>query len=127
MALGGRAAQHLQDRALVFALDDFGTGYSSLAYLRRLPISGIKIDRSFVRELGSRVESRVIVGALVHLGADLNLQVVAEGVEVDEELGILEIFGCPSAQGHLFSQALTADELIARLTSEAPIRRLDAS
>ncbi len=122
-----RVLQRLTEMGATVALDDFGTGYSSLAYLRRLPISGIKIDRSFVRELGSRIESRVIVGALVHLGADLNLHVVAEGVELDEELGILEIFGCPSAQGHFFSQALTSDELMARLASEAPLRRLDAS
>ncbi len=102
------------------ALDDFGTGYSSMAYLQRLPISCIKIDRSFVRELQDRVDSRVIVGALIHLGKDLGLHVVAEGVETAEERALLEMLGCPSAQGHLFARALTYDDLIARLRTESP-------
>ncbi len=113
--------RRLTETGATVALDDFGTGYSSFAYLQRLPITCIKIDRSFVRELETRIDSRVIVGALVHLGHDSNLHVVAEGVETAEQLALLEVLGCPSAQGHLFARALTADDLIARLRGEATI------
>jgi diguanylate cyclase (GGDEF)-like protein len=111
--------QRLTATGAGIALDDFGTGYSSFAYLQRLPITCIKIDRSFVRELQSRVDSRVIVGALIHLGHDLGLHVVAEGVELEDERALLEMLGCPSAQGHLFARALTFDDLIARLHAES--------
>src|SRR6202035_718037 len=77
--------QRLTETGAPAALDDFGTGYSSFAYLQRLPITCIKIDRSFVRELAARTDSRVIVGALIHLGHDLGLHVVAEGVETEEQ------------------------------------------
>jgi diguanylate cyclase (GGDEF)-like protein len=113
--------RRLTETGATVALDDFGTGYSSFAYLQRLPIACIKIDRSFVRELQSRVDSRVIVGALIHLGHDLGLHVVAEGVEYPEQLALLEMMGCPSAQGHFFAQALTANALIERLRSESAI------
>jgi diguanylate cyclase (GGDEF)-like protein len=113
--------RHLTETGATVALDDFGTGYSSFAYLQRLPITCIKIDRSFVRELQSRIDSRVIVGALIHLGHDLGLHVIAEGVEYEEQLALLEMMGCPSAQGHLFAQALTANALIERLRGEATI------
>ena len=112
--------RRLASSGATIALDDFGTGYSSFAYLQRLPISCIKIDRSFVRELQERVDSRVIVGALIHLGKDLGLHVVAEGVETAEERALLEMLGCPSAQGHLFARALTYDDLLARLRTESP-------
>ena len=113
--------RHLTETGATVALDDFGTGYSSFAYLQRLPITCIKIDRSFVHELQSRIDSRVIVGALIHLGHDLGLHVVAEGVEYEEQLALLEMLGCPSAQGHLFAQALTVNALIERLRAEAAI------
>jgi diguanylate cyclase (GGDEF)-like protein len=113
--------RRLKEIGASIALDDFGTGYSSFAYLQRLPISCIKIDRSFVSELRTRVDSRVIVGALIHLGHDLGLSVVAEGVESQDELGILEMLGCPSAQGHLFARAMNATDLTARLRAESPI------
>jgi diguanylate cyclase len=109
------------------ALDDFGTGYSSFAYLQRLPIKCIKIDRSFVRELQTRVDSRVIVAALIHLGADLGLHVVAEGVEDEQELGILEMLGCPAAQGHFFAQALAVNDLLTWLRAETPIQGLSSA
>ncbi|HEY0395685.1 MAG TPA: EAL domain-containing protein [Candidatus Elarobacter sp.] len=109
------------------ALDDFGTGYSSFAYLQRLPISCIKIDRSFVAALQTRVDSRVIVGALIHLGHDLGLKVVAEGVEEQEQLGILEMLGCPSAQGHLFARAMSVADLTARLRAESPFEGMSTA
>jgi diguanylate cyclase (GGDEF)-like protein len=111
----------LTETGATVALDDFGTGYSSFAYLQRLPIRCIKIDRSFVNDLQTRVDSRVIVAALIHLGHDLGLHVVAEGVEDEQQLALLEMLGCPSAQGHLFSRALAADDLLARLRAEATL------
>jgi diguanylate cyclase (GGDEF)-like protein len=113
--------RRLTETGATIALDDFGTGYSSFAYLQRLPITCIKIDRSFVRDLQTRMDSRVIAGALIHLGHDLGLHVVAEGVETDEQLALLEMLGCPSAQGHLFAQAMTVNALIERLRAESTI------
>ncbi len=100
------------------ALDDFGTGYSSFAYLQRVPVDTIKIDRSFVRELALQPDSRAIVGALVHLGRDLGMHVVAEGVETQAEVDLLAAFGCPALQGHLFARPLPVADLIARLQAE---------
>ncbi len=109
----------LHEIGATIALDDFGTGYSSFAYLQRLPVSSIKIDRSFVSELSTRIDSRVIVGALVHLGRDLGMHVVAEGVETEEQLALLETLGCPCAQGYLFARAMNAADFGARLRSES--------
>ncbi len=100
------------------ALDDFGTGYSSFAYLQRVPVDTIKVDRSFVRELPTDPDSRSIVAALVHLGRDLGMHVVAEGVETQAEADLLAVMGCPAMQGHLFARPLTVEDLIARLHAE---------
>ena len=98
-------------------LDDFGTGYSSMSHLARFPISGIKIDRRFVWELGTRGLGGLVGLALVRLGSDLGIEVVAEGVETKEQLAALEFADCPAAQGYLFSRPLPAPELTAFLTS----------
>jgi EAL domain-containing protein (putative c-di-GMP-specific phosphodiesterase class I) len=96
-------------------LDDFGTGYSSLSHLTRFPISAIKIDRRFVGDLGTRGLGGLVALALVRLGSDLGLQVVAEGVETPDQLSALEFASCPFAQGYLFSRPLPADALTAFL------------
>ena len=96
-------------------MDDFGTGYSSLSHLASFPISGIKIDRRFVGDLGTRGLGGLVALALVRLGADLGLHVVAEGVETPEQLSALEFAGCPFAQGYLISRPVPADELTAFL------------
>ncbi len=101
------------------ALDDFGTGYSSFAYLQRVPVDTIKIDRSFVRELPTRSDNRAIVAALVQLGHDLGMHVVAEGVETPSEAELLAALGCPALQGHLFARPLTVEDLIVRLRAES--------
>jgi EAL domain-containing protein (putative c-di-GMP-specific phosphodiesterase class I) len=85
-------------------LDDFGTGYSSLAYLRQFPLDFVKIDQSFIRELGDQTEQRAIVIAIIGLAHALGLSVVAEGVETDQQLAILKRLGCDQAQGYLFSR-----------------------
>jgi diguanylate cyclase (GGDEF)-like protein/PAS domain S-box-containing protein len=86
-------------------VDDFGTGYSSLAYLRQFPLDFVKIDQSFIRELGDRTEQSAIVTAIIGLAHALRLSVVAEGVETAEQLLILKRLGCDRGQGFLFSRA----------------------
>jgi diguanylate cyclase len=90
------------------AIDDFGTGYSNLAYLRRFPVRRIKLDRSFVSELGSQSSSRAIVEAMVAMAHKLDLQVIAEGVETSEQRDQLLRYGCDELQGYWFSRPVDA-------------------
>ncbi len=92
-------------------IDDYGTGYSSLAYLRRLPVNELKIDRSFVRNMTHDESNAVIVRSTIDLGHNLGLGVVAEGVETLGTLEMLKSLGCDAAQGHYLSKPLPADEL----------------
>jgi EAL domain-containing protein (putative c-di-GMP-specific phosphodiesterase class I) len=97
------------------ALDDFGTGYSSLSYLQRLPIDILKIDKSFVDDLGSRADSAMLAEAIVRLGLSLGLETVAEGVERTDQLRILTAAGCDTVQGYLFARPQPPAEIEARL------------
>jgi EAL domain-containing protein (putative c-di-GMP-specific phosphodiesterase class I) len=94
-----------------FAIDDFGTGYSSLVQLHRLPFSELKIDRGFVSGLGSSEEAKIIVGAIVNLGQSLKLELVAEGIETEEQMKSLMAMGCQSGQGYLFSRAMPPSQI----------------
>lgn len=93
------------------ALDDFGTGYSSLSYLQRYPISKIKIDRSFIANLGVDAESDAVVGAIVKLARALKLSVIAEGVETSGQRDRLAAAGCSDIQGYFYSMPLSAEEI----------------
>ena len=101
-------------------MDDFGTGYSSLAYLQRFPFDKIKIDRSFVRQLGGRPDTRAIVRAMVQLGRSLAVPICAEGVETAGQLLLLRDEGCQEAQGYLFARPVPADEVVAMLARWEP-------
>ena len=101
----------LRDLGVNLAIDDFGTGYSSLTYLRRLPINSIKIDQSFIRAIGTEKEDTAIVAAVINLARNLNLRVVAEGVETAQQLATLVHLNCAHLQGYFFSEPRPADEL----------------
>jgi diguanylate cyclase (GGDEF)-like protein len=92
----------LRDLGVKFAIDDFGTGYSSMSYVRRLPISAVKIDRSFVRGTGGNASDAVITKAILAMARSLGLDVVAEGVETVEQSAFLQAAQCPRLQGYLF-------------------------
>jgi len=109
----------LRSLGIRVALDDFGTGYSSLAYLRRFPFDKIKIDRSFVTDMGDDVQAAPIVGAIVELARALGMHVTAEGVESKRQLELLRTLGCGSIQGYLFSKPLSADAALALIRDDA--------
>jgi diguanylate cyclase (GGDEF)-like protein len=99
------------------AVDNFGTGYSSLSYLNRLPITTLKIDRSFVRDLCADAEDRALVRSIVALGHGLDMLVVAEGVESAEQVDVLSALGCDQLQGYFFSRPVDLGKLRELLTA----------
>jgi diguanylate cyclase (GGDEF)-like protein/PAS domain S-box-containing protein len=103
--------ERLAALGIQLSIDDFGTGYSSLAYLKRLPVSEIKIDRSFVMDMQSSEDSATIVRSIIDLGGNLGLSVVAEGVETQEIWDELNALGCPIAQGYHLSRPIPAEAL----------------
>ncbi len=107
--------QEIAAKGVNIAIDDFGTGYSSLAYLRRLPLSALKIDQSFVMGMNDNAQDTIIVRSTVALAHSLGLRVIAEGVENAETLALLAEMGCEQAQGYHLSRPLPLDELIAWL------------
>ena len=102
--------QELRAAGIKIAMDDFGTGYSSLSYLRQLPFSSLKIDISFVRNMLTSESDAVIVRTIIAMGHNLNMKVVAEGVETEEQLAALKEYGCDVIQGYLVSKPVPAEE-----------------
>jgi len=118
--------EQLRQLGLEVAVDDFGTGYSSMNYLRQLPANKLKLDRSFIGELGSSTKNDAIVRAMVGLAHGLGMRVVAEGVEEREQLLCLGELGCDQYQGYLFSKPLPATAIPALLGKKpAPLTDLD--
>lgn len=108
--------QQLRDLGVSIAIDDFGTGFSSLSYLHRLPIDRLKIDKSFVQEIGSTSRAAMVAQAVVDLGRTLGLTVIGEGVEQERHATALKSWGCHEGQGFLYSPAVEPE----RLSSLAP-------
>ncbi|MEH6470081.1 MAG: EAL domain-containing protein [Halopseudomonas sp.] len=110
----------LHQLGIRFAIDDFGTGYSSISYLQKLPFNTLKIDRSFVNGVATNKEDHSLVQSIISLADGLELEVLAEGIEEEEQMLLLLGLGCFRSQGWLFSKALPADQFSERLTSWEP-------
>ena len=108
----------LYSLGLHLAIDDFGTGYSSLSALQQFPISTLKIDKSFVRDVAISSDDATIVGTIIHMGKSLKMDVVAEGVETEEQLNMLQQMDCTYVQGLLFGDPMTSDSYLELLLSQ---------
>jgi diguanylate cyclase (GGDEF)-like protein/PAS domain S-box-containing protein len=117
----------LRDRGVHVAVDDFGTGYSSLSYLRKFPIDTLKVDQSFVRQIGNGGSEAAIVTAVISMARSLKLRVIAEGVETRAELDFLRAHQCDEAQGYYFSRPVPAQEFVRLLRRGLPKDTEEAS
>ena len=115
--------QELKEMGLKLAIDDFGTGYSSLSYLRQFPVSKLKIDASFVREVNANPDDALIIVAIISMAKSLKLRVIAEGVENEAQLAFLQEYGCDEIQGHFFSRPIMAAEVTAILAGPRTSRK----
>ena len=102
----------LKDWGIHLSLDDFGTGFSSLTYLRRFPFRTLKIDKSFVAMIEEDVAGAKVIGTIIRMACDNNMNVVAEGVETKEQLAYLKQYGCECIQGYYFSKPIREDDAI---------------
>ena len=111
----------LRSLGVRISMDDFGTGYSSLSYLRSFPFDKIKIDQSFVRDLGANRDAQAIVRSIISLGMGLGVTITAEGVETEAELSCLRDEGCHEGQGYLFSHARPNAEIVNLLRAQSGV------
>lgn len=110
-ARGIEMLEQLREFGIDIHIDDFGTGYSNMSYLVKLPVSTLKIDRSFVALIGNNGENNEIVRAIITLAHTLDLKVIAEGIETETQLKVLEDLGCEGGQGYLFAAPMKLNEL----------------
>jgi EAL domain-containing protein (putative c-di-GMP-specific phosphodiesterase class I) len=103
---------------LHLSIDDFGTGYSSLSALQQFPIGTLKIDQSFVRDAAIDSDDATIVRTIIDMGKSLDMEVIAEGVENEEQFNFLRSRGCHFAQGRLFGDAMSAEDFLALVTQQ---------
>jgi EAL domain-containing protein (putative c-di-GMP-specific phosphodiesterase class I) len=100
----------LKKIGVYFSMDDFGTGYSSLSSLKKLPIDQLKIDQSFVRDIVTDPDDAIIVQTIIAMANKLGMDVIAEGVETEEQRAFLELQGCPAIQGYLFGKPVPIEQ-----------------
>ena len=116
--------RHLLQLGVHLAIDDFGTGYSSLSYVKRFPITRLKIDQSFVRDMAVDKNDAAIVRAIITLGHSMNITVVAEGVETADQLARLRAEGCDEVQGYYFGHPMPSDEFVELVRREPPLSKI---
>jgi EAL domain-containing protein (putative c-di-GMP-specific phosphodiesterase class I) len=104
--------QAIRRYGVKFAMDDFGTGHSSLSYLAQLPLDQLKIDRSFVLNLPGKRNDETIARAIITMGAGMDMEVIAEGVETQAQYAFLQLHGCHAFQGFLFSRPLPLEDFM---------------
>jgi len=114
-----RILNHFKGMGISISMDDFGTGYSSLSYLTRFPLDSLKVDRAFVTNLPDDRDSVVVVRAIVGMAKELNLNIVAEGIETERQMEFLHGLGCHTGQGYLFSKPITNDDFLQILSAKA--------
>jgi EAL domain-containing protein (putative c-di-GMP-specific phosphodiesterase class I) len=114
-----RQLELIRDLGVQIGLDDFGTGYASLTHLRRLPLSFVKIDQTFVQGIGKDQSDERIVSAVIDLAANLGLRSIAEGVETIDQLSRLRELGCDQGQGYLFARPLPPNDVSMDLLNSA--------
>ncbi len=107
-----RQLQSIRQLGVKLSIDDFGTGYSSLSYLKKFPISNLKIDRSFIMGLPASSEDAALVKAIVLMGESLNLNVIAEGIETQQQADFLKSLNCKWVQGFLYSKPLSKTDFL---------------
>jgi EAL domain-containing protein (putative c-di-GMP-specific phosphodiesterase class I) len=115
----------LKDLGFILSLDDFGTGFSSIGYLRQFPFDILKVDRSFIRDIGLNATANALIQSLVSLGDAMDLSVIAEGIENEDQLKLLRLVQCEYVQGFLISRPVPAsdiDSLLESLGHERKIR-----
>ena len=113
--------KEVRELGVSIAIDDFGTGYSSLAYLAKLPVQTLKIDRSFIITMLNEPDTMTLVQTIISLAHSLRLRVVAEGVDAEEQAKFLRLLRCDEMQGYLFSKPLPFDAMMALLRQEQPV------
>ena len=113
-----RILDELYSLGLHLAIDDFGAGYSSLSALQQFPISTLKVDKSFVRDIATNPDDKTIGATIIQMGNNLNMDVVAEGVETEEQLSRLRNMNCTFVQGMLFGQPMSSDNYLELLLSQ---------
>ena len=108
----------IRDLGVSLAIDDFGTGYSSLGYLAKLPVGALKIDRSFIVSMASDPDAMTLISTIISLAHSLRLQVVAEGVETEEQARMLRLLRCDQIQGYLIARPQPLEEMTALMQAQ---------